>query len=123
LANVCIQKIIDYLKFDIELSEWEVLESFITNPVNEWLLKYRVKQLALEIHTQLPPGKPHPSTSDHLYKRWTTLRPLEAVLGYRRWWFTINPIAIYKYEGQKRSLAYEMVYINRRFLLPPAKFL
>jgi hypothetical protein len=101
-----VQKIIDYLKIDVEGAEWGVLESLYKSDI----LQSRVKQLGLEIHTTLQNNSTY-----EMFQRWSTLKQLENV-GFKRWYWHLNHYGWYIFNGQLRSCCYELVYINVRFL-------
>ena len=60
--SLILQKTIDYLKMDIEYSEWESLETIIKDGSLE-----KVKQLGIEIHKEL--GKKTLITDKQQYYR------------------------------------------------------
>lgn len=97
---------IDYLKMDIEGSEWGSLQTMLRSDVLS-----RVKQLGFEIHMKQNTSLPV------MYKYWTILHQLEKQ-GFRRWYWAMNfqGSSIYMVSTGSRSYAYEMVYINVRFL-------
>jgi hypothetical protein len=96
-------KVIDYLKFDIEHSEWAA----ITSMVSTGALK-NVRQLALEIHvTSLDKAS--------FYGYYRVLKSLEDA-GMRRWYFAMNYYNLRQHRQGTRSGCYEMAYINANFL-------
>lgn len=95
--------IIDYLKIDVESSEWPSLV-----PMLEGDTLSRVKQFGVEIHI----GQ---FTVQTLYYQYMLLKRLEDA-GFRRWYFARNYYRVIKRRTGFRSCCYEMVYINTRFL-------
>jgi Methyltransferase FkbM domain len=100
---------IDFFKMDIEGSEWEVLQSFLSSPEAYDLVTKRVRQIALEIHTEELQVS---SARQYLEK----LNGFEQKLGFRRWSFGVNPYCGYVHLGKARSKCYEMVYLNKQFI-------
>ncbi|XP_041355854.1 uncharacterized protein LOC121373340 [Gigantopelta aegis] len=103
--------IINYLKFDIEYSEWRVLESLF----KERSLK-NVKQIGFEAHSKelfqvskldMPTGK------EEFLKMYTTLRRLEN-LNFRKFNYRLNPFGEYrsKHSNKIQSCCYELHYVN-----------
>jgi Methyltransferase FkbM domain len=119
------QKTIDYLKMDIEGSEWEVLSSFVRSPEAVNLLRRDVRQVGFEIHTwsmrqQMRVGWTrsggHPDAKSLKHMLWK-LKDFETVLGFRRWSFHFNHHCTYIDKNSNvRSFCYELVYINERFV-------
>jgi hypothetical protein len=103
----CLQKIIDYLKMDVEGAEFCSLEAMFQTDI----LQTRVKQLGFEIHVGQPPRQ----TVNNLHYFWTVLKHLEEI-GFKRWYIHFNHHCAYQYNGRIRSACYEMVYINTRFM-------
>jgi len=99
-----VQNIIDYLKMDVELAEWESLESMFKTDI----LQCSVRQLGFEAHTL------RSSTVAEFYQRWKILKHLEEI-GFRRWYWHFNSHCAYRHNGSFRSACYEMVYINTAF--------
>jgi hypothetical protein len=97
------QKIIDYLKMDVEDAEYSSLETMFKTDI----LQKHVKQLALEIHL----GVEHRRTLPNIYYFWTVLKQLDDV-GFKRWYFHFNHHCAYNYNGHIGSACYEVVYIN-----------
>jgi len=91
---------------DIEGCEWGSLQTMLSSNVLN-----RVKQLALEIHIK------RNTSLQTMYKYWTILDQLEKQ-GFRRWYWAMNfrGASIYMVSTGSRSYAYEMAYINIRFL-------
>ena len=111
------QAVIDYLKMDIESSEWDAFETMFTENILP-----RVKQLAFEIHTQeagTRGSNPERSSSTvkDLARYWRILAHLEH-LGFKKWYQHENPMGYFKspLTGLRRSCCYEFVYINAHFL-------
>ncbi|XP_055872914.1 uncharacterized protein LOC106063978 isoform X1 [Biomphalaria glabrata] len=116
-------KTIDYVKMDIEYSEWDVLRQV----VRDGALK-NVKQLAFEIHTPelfriyKEKGKSFPERlgekdrADFVVML-ETLRSLET-LGFRKFNYRLNPFGNYDspYSSKVRSCCYDLHYINTNFL-------
>jgi len=98
-------KTIDYLKFDIELSEWPAIDSMIATGALS-----RVRQMAIEIH---PPAWKW--TSDSFYSSFQKLKLLEDA-GMRRWYVAMNSYDIRRTDNGLRTCCYEIVYINANFL-------
>ena len=97
------QKLIDYLKFDIELSEWPAIEEMYESGV-----LHRVRQMGLEIHVEQ-------LNTAGLHGYYQTLGLLEKA-GMRRWSWAMNYYNLRKSTNGVRSCCYEMVYINSRFM-------
>jgi hypothetical protein len=96
-------KIIDYLKMDVEGSEWDSVANMCSTGVLD-----RVKQFGLEIHVG----------AKTFYKYYLILKQLEE-RGFRRWYWAMNFRASNIYverPGVSRSCCYEMVYINTKYL-------
>jgi hypothetical protein len=109
------QKVIDYLKFDVEFAEYETLQSFFNLSAAAELLQSLVKQVGFEVHVKN--RTPSRDAVPELYNAWSILSQFERKLGFRRWYFGVNPYGIYDVQhGVKRSCCYEVVYINPRFL-------
>lgn len=100
-----LQTVIDYLKMDVEWSEWPSLVPMLAD--DNTLSK--VKQFGIEIHMNKR------TDVKELYDKYMILKRLED-LGFRRWYFARNYYALQRARNGFRSLAYEMVYINRRYL-------
>jgi len=99
-------KIIDYLKFDIEQSEWPSIDSMIATGALS-----RVRQVAIEIH---PPGMMR-WTLEKYHTAFQRLKQLEEA-GMRRWYIAMNSYDIRRTANGLRTCCYEIVYINTNFL-------
>ena len=106
LCCVFVQKTVDYLKIDIEGSEWESLELMFETDI----LQKKVKQLGIEIHL---PNNVFSKTE--IYQRWAIMKQLE-IIGFKRWHWHFNHYGAFIYNGKIRSCCYEMVYLNTAFL-------
>ena len=98
---------IDYLKIDIEESEWLAFPSmFVDEDLNT------VKQLAFEIHMGKNPSK---DKYMWIYMQMLALR----ILGFRRFHSHENPFSEYTsiYTNEKRRSCFELYYINTNFLI------
>lgn len=118
---------IDYLKMDIEGTEWEVLSSFVRQPAANRLLSQSVRQVGFEIHTNAltlrkeihstlmwSGGRPNAVALKHMH---LTLGNFERNLGFRRWSFHFNHHCAYSEKTlHVRSFCYELVYINTKFI-------
>ena len=104
------QKIIDYLKIDIEYNEWDTFKAIF----EEGALK-NVKQFGFETHTHEVQGQT--TTVDNFVMYWSLLDKLEQA-GFRRWYWHFNHFGKYtsKRTGRGRTCCYEMVYININFI-------
>jgi len=94
---------IDYLKIDIEGSEWESIDSIVASG-----LLSRVRQLALEIHV-------HSRTTAQMYSSYLRLKALEDV-GMRKWYCSQNYYNLRRTRIGFRTCCYELIYINTKFL-------
>ena len=104
--TVYMQKVIDYLKMDVEGHEWAVLKSLLKSGILA-----RVKQFGFEVHN-LSKGS---TTARQFFERWQILRRLE-LQGFQRWYWHFNFYGTYSYQGRMRSCCYELVYINVNFM-------
>ena len=97
---------IDYLKIDVEYSEWLALDRILNSTVLS-----RVKQFGLEIHTR--EFFKTPSTVENLVYYSEILRRLQAA-GFYRWYWHYNKGGKFVSKNSKRQLTccYEMVFIN-----------
>ena len=111
LNTFYLQTVINYLKIDIEYSEWRVLESIFTERSLE-----NVKQLGFEAHSKelfhvsdlgSPTGK------EEFEKMYRILRRLEE-LNFRKFNYRLNPFGEYRSKHSKvlRSCCYELHYVN-----------
>jgi len=98
--------VIDYLKMDIEGSEWTVLESMFRSGILA-----HVKQFGFEVHIMSNAG----TSAKTFFSRWKTLRRLED-FGFRRWFWHFNFYGTYMFNWKARSCCYELVYINTNFM-------
>ena len=109
------QRIIDYLKLDIEGWEWDALLTMIRENV-----LHRVKQLGVEIHTRELFGTHRgTSTRDDYAKYLRVFTELES-LGFRKWYSHYNTAGIYRSPRTKNYITccVELVYINMNFMKP-----
>jgi len=95
--------IIDYLKFDIESSDFPALESMLSSGVLS-----RVRQMGLEVHIG-------GGDTRSLLGYYNLLKQLEDQ-GMLRWYFMMNYYNMRQTKNGFRSCCYEMVYINTRFI-------
>ena len=99
-----LQTTMDYLKIDVEGSEWGALKTMLSSQVLG-----SVKQLGIEIHVDTG------SNPRQLAEFYDTLKGLEQ-RGFRRWSFSMNMYNLIRHENGFRSCCYEMVYINMNFV-------
>ena len=104
------QKIIDYLKIDIEYNEWDTFKVML----EDGTLK-NVKQFGFETHTQ--EVKRRTTNVDNFVMYWSLLDKLEQA-GFRRWYWHLNRFGKYtsKRTGTRRTCCHELVYININFM-------
>jgi len=95
--------VIDYLKLDIEESEWTALVEIHASGVLS-----QVRQLALEVHVE------RNTRIVDFYNFYKIVRLLDDA-HMLRWYFAINLYNLRDVESGWRSCCYEMVFINRRF--------
>jgi len=95
---------IDYLKMDVEGSEWATIVNIHKSGVLS-----KVRQFALEIHVGVK------AKAAQLHNFYKTLRLLEDA-GMRRWYYAMNYYGLGKTDNGWRSCCYEMAYINTHFL-------
>lgn len=95
--------IIDYLKMDVEGSEWPS----VTQMLSDGILS-KVKQFGVEFHFGGIDVK-------GLFRVYKMLNQLEDQ-GFQMWYYTPNLYGIHKTKNGFRSCCYEMVYINTNFL-------
>ena len=102
--------IIDYLKMDIEYSEWASLKAMFRQGVLS-----QVKQLAMEIHLKERFSKQ--STQSDFIEYWTILEKLNQI-GFVRWDSIENPMTSYisSRTRKKRVYCFNMYFININFL-------
>ena len=100
------QVMIDYLKIDIEYSEWSTLDRVLNTTVLS-----RVKQFGLETHTR--ELFKTPSTVENLIYYSEILRRLQAA-GFYRWYWHYNKYGVFVSQNTKQQMTccYEMVFIN-----------
>ena len=92
---------IDYLKFDIELSEWDVIPDLVKSGVLR-----NIKQIGFEIHRE----KHSPSKVNRLLS-------LLTYHGFRKWHFHFNrscPLYVRKL-GRNTYKCIELYFLNKRF--------
>jgi len=107
------QKIIDYLKFDIEQTEWEVLQNIVPDLEN-------VKQIGIEIHLTDPEMRSAPNlTTTDFIEMFMLLKKLDRA-GFKKFNYRLNPFGIYRSNitGLERSRFYELHYLNLNFAHP-----
>lgn len=99
-------EIIDYLKIDVEYSEWSALETILNSTVLS-----KVKQFGLETHTKDMNKKPS-SIEDLVYYTQLLLRLHDA--GFYRWYWHYNHYGVFvsSHSQLKLTCCYEMVFIN-----------
>ncbi|RUS82006.1 hypothetical protein EGW08_010233, partial [Elysia chlorotica] len=107
------QEPVDYLKIDVEFSEWAVLEEAMED---QGTLGY-IKQLGVEVRSPsvfFDPSADPRRTFVHMFE---ALHRLE-ILGFRKFNYRKNPFGSYKSNitGLERSCCYELHYINSHFL-------
>jgi hypothetical protein len=97
--------VLDYLKADIEGSEWQALPQMM----DEGVIQKYVKQFALEYHGS-------EKDSDQIHEQIRTLDKLEEV-GFRRWLLHWNMnCRILTLTGHDVTYCYEAYYININFI-------
>ena len=104
-----LQTIIDYLKFDVDNSEWSAIEAMY----QENSLK-NVKQIGLEIHFF---HSDRNKDKQVWIKYFNTIKLIEK-MGFLKWRTDENVFVYIKspISGIQRTLCYEMVYVNSRFI-------
>lgn len=116
VSHFCLlQSIIDYLKFDIEFKEWDV----ILNLIGENVLQ-NVKQIGFEVHLLEPPltlDGDQSLTRDDFVEKLLVLKSLYEA-GFRKFNYRLNPFCVYKSVVTKkfRSKCYELHLINTDFI-------
>ncbi|XP_052787485.1 uncharacterized protein LOC128222493 [Mya arenaria] len=111
-----LNRVIDYLKFDIEYYEWSALK---------WMLSddslHNVKQLAFEVHLFPPPFESEieykPSKID-LLEKYDLLKKLED-LGFLKFNYRLNPFGEYLCKAGKNEMCssfYELHYLNLNYV-------
>ena len=108
LVALLIQKVIDYVKMDVEGSEIAAFEAMFESNVLS-----NVKQIGFELHTTFN------NSSEYFYKTWSLLRKLEE-RGFRLWVLGHNTVNIQK-EGSHPALSglfccSNLYFININFL-------
>ena len=101
------QSVIDYLKIDIDKSEWGALQkAFLGRGL------HKVKQLGLEAHNKRTDRR------QSLARYLDILTQLET-FGFRRWYTHANPLRYYQSEFAAAKIltsCHELVYININYL-------
>ncbi len=111
-------RVIDYLKIDIETGEWGVLPQLMQTGELD-----NVKQLGLDVHIE---RKFTESNLNELKGYVEVLRTMERDFGMVRFDSKINPFWTrpFSYMNNKRlSLGYEIAWYNQKFLLPNSSIL
>lgn len=109
-------KTINYVKMDIEYSEWDVLKSiYKENSL------HNVQQLGFEMHSRelFRVSKiDMPTTKEDFVRMYKLLRPLEEKFNFRKFNYRRNPFGDYKSNitGKSRSCCYELHYLNMNFV-------
>ncbi|KAL7641177.1 UNVERIFIED_CONTAM: hypothetical protein RMT77_008315 [Armadillidium vulgare] len=105
-----LEKKIDYLKMDIEGSEFEFFDDVLNNSIH---LLENVKQIGMEIHTSRP-DKNMTLNESSFNKLWIYMHELECV-GFDLVRFDPNlyPINIYQFKKRDVSLCYETVWVKK----------
>lgn len=100
------EEMIDYLKIDVEYSEWTSLEAILNSTILS-----KVKQFGLETHTKEVTKKPS-TTEDFIYYA-ELLRRIQSA-GFYRWYWHYNHFGVFisKNSLQKLTCCYEMVFLN-----------
>ena len=99
------QSVIDYLKFDIESSEWSVLPDLFKSKVLR-----NVKQIGFEIHIRR-------KQTEKINKLWYPLLRELADHGFKRWTFHENGQTVEQGESVVRmSNCIELYYVNTNFV-------
>ncbi|KAK2145975.1 hypothetical protein LSH36_643g01023 [Paralvinella palmiformis] len=98
-------KVIDYLKFDIEGSEWKAIPEMAQSGI----LKKYVKQIAFESHTY------YGGSVGHIYLN--AVKNLQKS-GFRKWHSHLNVENMYRPKDATRHYSYcqEMYYLNINFM-------
>ena len=110
------QRPINYVKIDIEYSEWEVLKAIYQEKSLE-----NVQQIGFEMHSRelFRVSKiDMPTKKKDFVKMYELLRPLEEEFNFRKFNFRRNPFGNYKSNitGKSRSCCYELHYLNMNFV-------
>ena len=97
------QRVIDFLKMDIEWSEWAALPAIFKEGS---LVKY-VKQIGIEFHLD-----------DRIYPEIIQMVNILEGLGFRKWHFDVNLYSVRKAEKRHtlNKLCYEVYFVNINFL-------
>lgn len=110
------QKIISYVKIDIEYSEWEVLKS-----IYQEMSLHNVRQFGFEMHSRelFHASKiDMPTTKEDFVQMYNLLSPLEDKFNFRKFNYRRNPLGEYKSNitGKLRSCCYDLHYLNMNFV-------
>lgn len=97
------QKIVDFVKMDVESSEWVAVPQMISSGA----MKY-VRQFAFEIHSPTIQDD-----SNAWYKGKLTLFRDLYDIGFRIFWSHRNPACVYRtHKGQQRCRCIEIYFLN-----------
>ena len=104
MYRLLLQRIVDFLKFDAEYSEWEAMVSML----DEGCLS-RVKQIATEAHAWS-------DTEANYTLFWRGLHGLEN-FGFQKW-KVVNKGPCFERHGEEYCQQCDMHYVNVRYMLP-----
>ncbi|XP_052236939.1 uncharacterized protein LOC127848487 isoform X3 [Dreissena polymorpha] len=112
-----LDRIIDYLKFDVEYSEWPAIEEMLQDDS-----LHNVKQIAFEAHLKHPPYEPLDTylTKGELINKFQILKQLEK-FGFRKFNYRSNPFGHYFCKintDDYCSVFYDINYLNINFVEP-----
>lgn len=112
-----LQRVIDYLKVDIEGAEWPFIAHVIGSDVHK-----RIKQMALELHTPKLNVDQSPMTVTDYKEIYRGLKELER-LGFRLFLYHANNNCCGRFAeltpssvAKKRLCCYETFFVNTMFL-------
>ncbi|XP_074644092.1 uncharacterized protein LOC141900960 isoform X2 [Tubulanus polymorphus] len=105
------EKVIDYLKIDVEYSEWATFETLLKDGVF-----VNVRQFGIEYHLPELSTNLAPSTVDTLRQELAILNGLEK-LGFKVWRSHANPYGMFasKLSNRQEPCCREVNYVNTKF--------
>jgi len=112
------QQVIDYLKIDIEASEWDTFETMLRMEDTTHQLS-KIKQLGLEIHMRPSAAKEYNDTRVQDYIRYQKILLGLHSAGFRMWDCHKNPLGLYEVQhrnGVMMACCYELIFINVNYM-------